>query len=74
MRSTSSIWFTLSFYGEAIGRDSLSVRQALSDSNEKADLLAKKAANQPKHTQINDYSSFSYIQRLVQRQKALDTQ
>jgi hypothetical protein len=42
--------------------------------NEKADLLAKKAANQPKHTQIDDYSSFSYIQRLVQRQKVLDTQ
>jgi hypothetical protein len=36
--------------------------------------LAKKAVNQPKHTQIDGYSSFSYIQRLVQRQKALDTQ
>jgi hypothetical protein len=42
--------------------------------NEKADLLAKKAANQSKNTQIEGYSSFSYIQRLVQRQKALDTQ
>jgi hypothetical protein len=42
--------------------------------NEKADLLAKKAANQPKNAQIEGYSSFSYIQRLVQRQKALDTQ
>jgi ribonuclease HI len=33
--------------------------------NEKADRLIKKAVNQLKHTQIDDYSSFSYIQRLV---------
>jgi hypothetical protein len=38
------------------------------------DFLVKKAVNQSKHTQIDDYSSFSYVQRLVQRQKALDTQ
>jgi ribonuclease HI len=44
------------------------------EGNEKADLLAKKAANQPNNAQIEGYSSFSYIQRLVQRQKALDTQ
>ena len=44
------------------------------EGNEKADLLAKKAANQPKSPLIDGYSSFSYIQRLVRRQKALDTQ
>jgi RNase H len=44
------------------------------EGNEKADILAKKAANQPKSAQVDGYSSFSYIQRLVQRQKALDTQ
>jgi ribonuclease HI len=47
------------------------IRQILSHfgikGNEKADLLAKKASNQSKHTQIDGYSSFSYIQRLVQR-------
>jgi ribonuclease HI len=35
--------------------------------NEKADILAKKAVNQPKSAQVDEYSSFSYIQRLVQR-------
>jgi hypothetical protein len=44
------------------------------EGNEKADILAKKAANQPKSAQVDGYSSFSYIQRLVRRQKALDTQ
>ena len=44
------------------------------EGNEKADQLAKKAANQPKSAQIDGYSSFSYIQRLVRQQKALDTQ
>jgi hypothetical protein len=29
--------------------------------------MAKKAANQPKNAQIEGYSSFNYIQRLVQR-------
>jgi hypothetical protein len=43
------------------------------EGNEKADILAKKAANQPKSAQVDRYSSFSYIQRLVRRQKALDT-
>jgi hypothetical protein len=43
------------------------------EGNEKADLLAKKVVNQPKHTQIGDYSSFSYVQRLIQRQKTLNT-
>jgi ribonuclease HI len=43
------------------------------EGNEKADLLAKKAANQPKNAQIDDYSFFSYIQRLIKRQKALNT-
>jgi hypothetical protein len=43
------------------------------EGNEKADLLIKKAVNQPKNAQIEDYSFFNYIQRLVQRQKALDT-
>jgi ribonuclease HI len=31
------------------------------ESNEKADLLAKKATKQPKSALVDEYSSFSYI-------------
>jgi hypothetical protein len=44
------------------------------EGNEKADLLAKKAAKQPKSAQVDGYSFFSYIQELIRRQKALETQ
>jgi ribonuclease HI len=44
------------------------------EGNEKADILAKKAAKQPKNALVDGYSSFSYIQRLVRRQKTLETQ
>jgi RNase H len=44
------------------------------EGNEKADLLAKKTSKQPKSAQIDDYSFFNYIQNLVKRQKALETQ
>jgi len=41
--------------------------------NEEADSLAKKAANQPKNILIDGYSSFSYINRLVQKEKLKET-
>lgn len=43
------------------------------EGNEKADFLAKKAANKPKNVLINGYCSFSHINRLIKHQKSEDT-
>jgi hypothetical protein len=42
--------------------------------NEKANILAKKVAKQPKSALVNEYNFFNYIQQLVRRQKTLETQ
>jgi hypothetical protein len=43
------------------------------EGNKKADSLAKKAANQPKHALINGYSSFCYINQLIRKEKLENT-
>ena len=43
------------------------------EGNERADSLAKKAANQLKNARIHGYCSFSHINQLVKREKLNDT-
>ena len=43
------------------------------EGNERADVLAKKAANKQKNSRIDGYSSFSHINRLIKREKLENT-